>query len=102
MFRRSGSSFPLFRLLRSDIPSSPFPDPVLFPLSCPSNYPMAYHANINMNKHQTAVNKFTGGFDGGGGFSVIFEAPVYQKASVERYVSSQAIPPPETFNSTNR
>lgn len=63
---------------------------------------MANHANMNMHKHQTAVNKFTGGFDGGGGFSTIFEAPVYQKASVGRYVDSHAIPPLETFNSTNR
>ncbi|CAN0546692.1 unnamed protein product, partial [Ectocarpus sp. 12 AP-2014] len=51
---------------------------------------------------QTAVNKFTGGFDGGGGFSTTFGAPSYQAAHTQRYAASKAAPDAGLFNSTNR
>ncbi|CAM9420408.1 unnamed protein product [Ectocarpus sp. 4 AP-2014] len=51
---------------------------------------------------ETAVNKFTGGFDGGGGFSTTFGAPSYQAAHTQRYAASKAAPGAGLFNSTNR
>lgn len=51
---------------------------------------------------QTAVNKFTGGFDGGGGFSTIFASPDYQSGHVQAYAKSDAAPPAGTFNGSNR
>lgn len=51
---------------------------------------------------QTAVNKFTGGFDSGGGFSTLFPAQDYQASHTKGYVETRAAPPAGTFNSTNR
>lgn len=51
---------------------------------------------------QTAVNKFTGGFDGGGGFSTAFPTPDYQAQHVHSYIESGAGPPSDTFNSSSR
>lgn len=51
---------------------------------------------------QTAVDRFTGGFDGGGGFSTIFPAQDYQAAHTREYAETGAAPPAETFNSSNR
>lgn len=51
---------------------------------------------------KTAVNKFTGGFDGGGGFSTLFETPDYQAAQVAQYVKSDAAPSRKTFDSSKR
>eukprot|EP00904_Undaria_pinnatifida_P000763 jgi/Undpi1/10688/HiC_scaffold_29.g13136.m1 len=56
----------------------------------------------NAHSAETAVNKFTGGFDGGGGFSTEFTAPQYQTAHLEAYVGTDAAPPADTFNSSNR
>ncbi|CAN0360739.1 unnamed protein product, partial [Discosporangium mesarthrocarpum] len=49
-----------------------------------------------------AVNKFTGGYDGGGGFSKFFPSPDYQSAHTAAYVASDLGPPVDTFNTTNR
>ncbi|KAG5181952.1 peptidase S8/S53 domain-containing protein [Tribonema minus] len=51
---------------------------------------------------ETAVNKFTGGFDGGGGFSEYFAAPAWQQAAVAEYLNSGAAPDLQTFNWSNR
>lgn len=49
-----------------------------------------------------AVSKLTGGFDGGGGFSNYFPAPVWQSDAVAKYLNSGAAPPLSMFNISNR
>ncbi|CAN0171587.1 unnamed protein product [Scytosiphon promiscuus] len=56
----------------------------------------------NSQSAETAVNKFTGGLDSGGGFSTIFPAEEYQTAHTARYVATKAAPPAGTFKSANR
>lgn len=51
---------------------------------------------------KTAVNKFTGGFDSGGGFSTLFAAQDYQASHTRGYAETGAAPPAGTFNSSNR
>lgn len=55
-----------------------------------------------VHQRQTAVNKFTGGFDSGGGFSTIFPAEDYQAAHTKKYVDTEAAPPAGIFDKANR
>lgn len=57
---------------------------------------------VCVSRAQTAVNKITGGFDGGGGFSTMFASPTYQSGHVQAYAKSDAAPPAATFNGSNR
>ncbi|CAM9405627.1 unnamed protein product [Choristocarpus tenellus] len=56
----------------------------------------------NIASAETAVNKYTGGFDGGGGFSTTFGAHDYQTDHTAAYVASGLGPQLDTYNSTNR
>jgi subtilase family serine protease len=62
------------------------------------------HSEIlqDLDSAETAVNYFTGGFDGGGGFSTVFSAPTYQLEFTQLYSESAASPPTGTYNSSNR